>query len=94
MDKKIIKFSDTEIEEYVFHQDKSSILINDIDINEIVVSNKFPFGKQDFKYFIGYKDSVKIRPLCIFHPQMIVYRRNFDENGHIYFFNRKRKSFY
>ena len=27
----------------------SPISINDIDINEIVVSNKFPFGKQDFK---------------------------------------------
>ena len=48
MDKKIIKFDDTETEEY--------ILINDVDINKIVVSNKLPFGKQDFKYFIGYKD--------------------------------------
>ena len=26
------------------------ININDTDINETVVSNKFPFGKQDFKY--------------------------------------------
>ena len=45
MDKKIIKFDDTEIDEYKFHQYKSPILINDVDINEIVVSNKFPFGK-------------------------------------------------
>ena len=28
-------------------------------INKIVVSNKLPFGKQDFKYFIGYKDDEK-----------------------------------
>ena len=41
MDKKIIKFDDTEIEEYDFHQYKSPILINDTDINAIVVSNKF-----------------------------------------------------
>ena len=27
-----------------------------IHINEIVISNKIPFGKQDFKYFIGYKN--------------------------------------
>ena len=40
MDKKIIKFDDTEIEEYEF-----PLLINDIDINEIVVSNMFPFPK-------------------------------------------------
>ena len=56
MDKKIIKFDDTKIEEYEFHQHKSSISINNIDINKIVVSNKLHFGKQDFKYFIGYKD--------------------------------------
>ena len=40
MDKKFIKFDDTEIEEYEFHQYKSPILINDTDINAIVVSNK------------------------------------------------------
>ena len=44
-----------------------------------------PFGKQDFKYFIGHKDSKKIRPLCIFRRQMVIYERNFDEHGGIYF---------
>ena len=33
MDKKIIQFDDTEIEEYEFHQYKNPILINDIDTN-------------------------------------------------------------
>ena len=80
MDKRIIKFDDTKIEEYKFHQNKSPILINDRDVNRIVVSNKFLFVKQDFKYFIGYKDSDKIRPLWLFHPQMIIYKRNFEEN--------------
>ena len=94
MDKRIIKFADTKIEGYKFHQNKSPILINDRDINRIVVSNKFIIGKQDFKYFIGYKDSEKIRPLWLFHPQMIIYKRNFEENRCIYFFNKRRKSFY
>ena len=49
MDKKAIKFDNNEIEEYEFHQYRSVISINNIAINEIVVSNKFPFGKQDFK---------------------------------------------
>ena len=60
MDKKIIKFDDTEMEEYKFHQNKSLISINSLDINKIVVSNKLPLDKEDFKYFIGYKDSKKI----------------------------------
>ena len=70
MDQKQIKFADTEIEEYRFHQYKSPILINDIDINTIVVSNRFLFGKQGFKCFIGYKDDKEFRPLCILFPQM------------------------
>ena len=31
-----------------------------MDVNEIVVSNKIPFGKSEFKYFIGYKDTKKL----------------------------------
>ena len=46
MTKKIIKFDDNETEE--FYQYKTPISINDIDINKIVISNKFPFGKKDF----------------------------------------------
>ena len=57
MDKKVVKFDDTEIEEYKFHQNKSSIWINDIGINGILVSNKLSFGKQE--YFIGCKDDKK-----------------------------------
>ena len=71
MDKKIIKIDDTEIEEYKFHQNKRPILINDIDVTEIVASNNLYFGKQDFKHFIGYKGSEKIRLLSIICLQMI-----------------------
>ena len=64
MDKKIIKFDDTDIEEYEFHQYKSPISINDIDVKEIVLSNKFTLDKKVFKYFIGYKNNKEIRRLC------------------------------
>ena len=64
-EQKIIKFDDTKIKQCKFHQNKSTILINDIDINKIVVSDKLLFSKQHFKYFIGYKDAKIIRPLCI-----------------------------
>ena len=70
MDKKIIKCDNTEIEKYKFHQHKVPILINNIDINRIVVSNKVSFGKKDFTYFISYKDAKRIRSLCIFLPKM------------------------
>ena len=60
-------------------------MIDDTDINKTVVSNKFRFSKQEFKYFIGYTYSEKVRLLTIFRPQMIIYKRNFNENRRIYF---------
>ena len=52
---------------------KALFLFKDIHINKIVVSIKFPFRKQDFKYFIGDKDSEKNRPSCIIRPQKAIY---------------------
>ena len=54
-------------------------MIDNIDINKVVVSNKVFFGKKDFKYFIVYKDAKKFRPLCMFLPKMSIYRRDFDK---------------
>ena len=84
MDEKIIKRDDTEIEEYKFPQYRSPFLINDV-VNEIVVSNKICFGKQDFEYFIGYKDNKKIKPLCIFFSEMSIYKKYFDKTKCKYF---------
>ena len=74
MDKKFVKFDGTEIEEYEFHQYKSRILINNIDIHEMEVSNEFTFAKQDFKYFIGYKDNREIRSLYTYFSEMSIYK--------------------
>ena len=41
-----INFDDSEIEKYKFHLYKSLILIDNIDINKVVVSNKVSFGKK------------------------------------------------
>ena len=61
MGKKILTFDDIEVEKHAFCQHKIPILINDIDISKTVVSNKALFGKQGFKYFIGYKDPENVR---------------------------------
>ena len=93
MDKNIIKINGTEIEEYKFHQYRSPILINNKDINKIVVSNKFPFSKQDFKYFIAYKDNKEIRSLCILFPEMSIYKRYSDKSKCMYFITKDEKMF-
>ena len=93
MDKKIKKFDGTEIEEYRFHQYKIPILINNIDINKIVVPNKFPFDKQDFKYFNGYKDNKEIRPLFILFSEMSMFKRYSDKTKCIYFIIKDEQNF-
>ena len=71
-----------------FHQYKRPISIKNIDNNKIVVSNKVSFGKMGLKYFIGYKDSKKIRPLCKFLPEMGACRRDFNETKYISFLTK------
>ena len=60
MDKNIVKFEYTDIEEQKFHQNKRPFFTNDIDVNNC--------DKQHSNYLIGYKDSEKTGSLCIFRP--------------------------
>ena len=68
--------------------------MSDVDINETVVCNKFIFGKQDFKYFISYKDNRKIRPYWIFFPEMSIYKGYSDQAKCMYFMIKDEESFY
>ena len=45
----------------------------------MMVSTKVSFGRKGFKYFFGYKDDRKFRPVRTMLPKMIVYKRDFDE---------------
>ena len=69
-------------------------MINDIDINEIVAFNQLPFCKQDFIYFIGYKNDKNIRLLRIFFPKVSAYRMDIDEIKCMYFMAKEEKTFH
>ena len=49
------------------------------------MSNKGSFGKNCFKYFLGYKDGKKTWPLCIFLPKKSASRRDFHETKYMSF---------
>ena len=53
------------------------IIITIITTTIITISNKFYFVKNGFKYFIGYKDDKKFKPLCTMLPKM--FPEGFDE---------------
>ena len=82
-----------KLKKYEFHQNKSSVSINNININKTVVSTKLPFGKRDFICFIGYKGDNKIRPLCIFFAKVSAYGINFDDFECMYFMIKEKKDF-
>ena len=47
-----------------YEKKKKQFNADDIDVNEILVSKKEPYGtKKELKYFIGYNDNDVIRPL-------------------------------
>ena len=77
-----INFDDEKIRQSIFYKNKTINNIKDIDVNNILVSKKEPYGtKNSLKYFIAYNDNDVIRPLCIRLPQMTGYARKFDENA-------------
>ena len=85
MEKTVTKVDDIKIPKQKFHQHKRPISMKSVDIDKIVVSNKVPFGEKEFKYFIGYRDTKKTRPLCTFLPKMNAHRKDFDETKYISF---------
>ena len=57
-----------------FNKLKESIDLFSVNVDEIVVSDKFKHNNKEFKDFIGYQDGL-IKPLCIILPQMSRYIR-------------------
>ena len=51
-----------------------------VNVDEIVVSDKFKHSEGGFKYFISYQEGEIVKPLCITLPQMSGYIKYF-ENG-------------
>ena len=50
-----------------FYYHKRPISIENVDIDKKVVSDKVPFGKKGFKYFIGYINAKKINLYAFTH---------------------------
>ena len=92
MSVKNINFDDKKIRKNTFYKNKTIDTIENIDVNNILVSKKEAYGnKNSFKHFIGYNDNDIIRPLCIRLPQMTGYARKFDENATMSFIVKNKQ---
>ena len=65
MGKKTLKFDNVNVNKKDFLVSKQPIALNLVNVNQVLISDKFEHSDNGFKYFIGYKDDNIIRPLCI-----------------------------
>ena len=80
MNEKTLKFNDIILNKKEFHRSKEPIDLFSVNVDQIVVSDKFKHNNEGFKYFIGYYDGL-VKPLCIILPQMSGYIKYFENGG-------------
>ena len=81
MSSKKIKFGDKEVDKKEFYSSKQAISLDSVDLNKIVVSNKWKINDTTYKYLCGYLNNNFIQPLCVIFPQMSGYIKYFDYGG-------------
>ena len=83
MEQEALYFEENGIIKSAFHKSKRLININEVDIQEIVLSHKKSNSKDSFRYFIGYrhKGNDFPSPLCGKLPQINAYAKYLDKNN-------------
>ena len=84
MSEKTLKVNNIRLNRKEFDQSKEPIDLMLVNVDQIVVSEKFKHNIEGFKYFIGYQEGEIVKPLCIILPQMSGYIKCF-ENGDMSF---------
>ena len=81
MSSRKIKFGDEEVDKKEFYSSKQAISLHSVDLNKIVVSNKWKIKDTTYKYLCGYLNNDTIQPLCVLLPQMNGNIKYFDDGG-------------
>ena len=64
-----------------FYSSKQAISLHSVDLDKIVVSNKWKINETTYKYLCGYLNNDVIQPLCVILPRMHGYIKYFDNCG-------------
>ena len=67
---KTLNFDNIRVNKKEFHKSKQPINLNLMNVDQIVVSDKFKHSDGGFKYFSGYKEDEIVKPLRIILSQM------------------------
>ena len=79
MSEKRLKFDNVRVNKKEFHTSKQPINLDLVNVDQIVISEKFKHNDDGFKYYIGYKENEIVKPLCIILPQMSGYIKYFEK---------------
>ena len=58
-----------------------AIKLDSVELDKIIVSNKWKIGETKYKHLCGYFNNDVIQPLCVVLPQMDGYIKYFDDGG-------------
>ena len=81
MSSRKIKFGDKQVDEKEFYSSKQAISLDSVDLNKIVISNKWKINDTTYKYLCGYLNNDTIQPLYVILPQMNGNIKYFDDGG-------------
>ena len=81
MSEKTLKSNNIKVNKKEFYKSKEPIDLMSVNLDQIIVSDKFKHNNKDFKYFIGYQEDGIVKPLCIILPQMSGYIKYFENGG-------------
>ena len=68
MSEKALKLENISVNKKEFHNSKQPIDLDLVNVDQIVISEKFKHRDDGFKYFIGYKDGEIVKSLCNILP--------------------------
>ena len=78
MSEKTVKFNTIKLNKKEYHKSKEPIELMAVIVDQIVLSDKFKYNSEGFKYFIGCQEAEIVKPLCIILPQMSGYIKYFE----------------
>ena len=81
MTEKTLKFNNIRVNKKEFDKSKKLIDLLSVNVDQIVISDKFKDYNEGFKYFISYQEGEIVKPLCIILSQMSGYIKYFEYGG-------------
>ena len=81
MSEKTLRFNNIRLNKKKFHNSKKPIDLLSVNVDQIVVFDKFKHSNEGFKYFIGYQEGEIVKPLYIILPQVSGYIKYFENGG-------------